>query len=111
MNTEPQIEPVTDDDLYEFEMARRNAKVFTRDKMVMRKHALEQDRRRVAERQAGRAEAALSPVLDAYEKQTRALPNQHEIPERWCCSYNWRMAIIRDLRAMLSMPPKEKGNG
>lgn len=54
MNTDqPAIEPVTDDDLYEFEMARRNAKVFTRDKMVMRKHAIEQDRRRVAERQAG----------------------------------------------------------
>ena len=171
MNTEPQIEPVTDDDL------RAAQNIGERPGQIRLVAILEQDRRRVAERQAPEierlraevakmharravlfgelielkraienghrasaiaiidaiarvipdqsktlaelraevarltAEAALSPVLDAYEKQTRALPNQHEIPERGCCSYNWRMAIIRDLRAMLSMPPKENSDG
>lgn len=44
---------------------------------------------------------ALSKVLDTYEAQTKALPGQHEIPERGCSTYNWRMACIRDLRSMI----------
>lgn len=44
----------------------------------------------------------LRDVLDEYERQTKALPFQHEIPERGCSTYNWRMAVIRDLRAALA---------
>ena len=44
----------------------------------------------------------LREVLDEYERQTKALPCQHEIPERGCSTYNWRMSVIRDLRAMLA---------
>ena len=45
---------------------------------------------------------SLASVLDAYEQQTKALPCQHEIPERGCSTYNWQMAVVRDLRAMLA---------
>ena len=44
----------------------------------------------------------LRDVLDEYERQTKALPCQHEIPERGCSTYNWRMSVIRDLRAALA---------
>lgn len=44
----------------------------------------------------------LSAVLEEYARQTKALPAQHEIPERGCSTYNWRMSVIRDLRAMLA---------
>lgn len=49
--------------------------------------------------------ASLPDVLAEYEAQTKALPCQHEIPERGCSTYNWQMAVIRDLRAMLSARP------
>lgn len=49
----------------------------------------------------------LRDVLDEYERQTKALPCQHEIPERGCSTYNWRMSVIRDLRAMLAAAPAQ----
>ena len=42
-------------------------------------------------------------LLDEYERQTKELPGQHEIPERGCSTYNWRMASIRDIRALAAM--------
>lgn len=54
------------------------------------------------------AAPALSSVLDEYERQTKALPCQHEIPERGCSTYNWRMSVIRDLRAMLNAAMAER---
>ena len=47
-------------------------------------------------------------LLDEYERQTCALPVQHEIPERGYCTYNWRMACIRDLRALLAEQPNAR---
>ena len=55
-----------------------------------------------AERQEQGEVQKLRDVLDEYERQTKALPCQHEIPERGCSTYNWRMSVIRDLRAMLA---------
>lgn len=55
-----------------------------------------------AERQEHGDVQRLWEVLDEYERQTKALPCQHEIPERGCSTYNWRMSVIRDLRAMLA---------
>ena len=55
-----------------------------------------------AERQEQGEVQRLRDVLDEYERQTMALPCQHEIPERGCSTYNWRMSVIRDLRAMLA---------
>jgi hypothetical protein len=46
------------------------------------------------------AEPTISEVLAEYERQTKELPCQHEVPERGCCSYNWRTAIIGELRAI-----------
>lgn len=51
----------------------------------------------------GTAETLLS-ALDEYERRTKLLPAQHEIPERGCCSYNWRMAIIKEIRALVASP-------
>lgn len=67
--------------------------------------------RELAEAKA-RAVPPLSDVLDEYEARTKALPGQHEIPERGCSTYNWQMAVIRELRAMLSAcpDPKESSN-
>lgn len=48
----------------------------------------------------------LPTVLDEYERQTKALPVQHEMPSQGCSTYNWRMMIIRELRAMLAAAPK-----
>ena len=65
-----------------------------------------------ADRDRLRAEnEALSKVLDTYEAQTKALPAQHEIPERGCSTYNWRMACIRDLRSMISAARAARGVG
>ena len=55
-----------------------------------------------AERQEQGEVQRLRDVLDEYERQTKALPCQHEIPERGCSTYNWRMSVIRDLRAALA---------
>lgn len=49
----------------------------------------------------------LPSVLDEYERQTKQLPCQHEIRERGCSTYNWRMSVIRDLRAMLAAAPAQ----
>ena len=57
---------------------------------------------RPAERQEQEEVQRLRDVLDEYERQTKALPCQHEIPERGCSTYNWRMSVIRDLRALLA---------
>lgn len=46
----------------------------------------------------------VSKLLDEYERRTKNLPMQHEIPSRGCSTYNWRMSVIRDLRAMLAAP-------
>ena len=51
------------------------------------------------------ASAWVPAVLDEYERQTKTLPCQHEIPERGCSTYNWRMSVIRDLRAMIAAAP------
>lgn len=52
-----------------------------------------------------KASAWVPAVLDEYERQTKTLPCQHEIPERGCSTYNWRMSVIRDLRAMIAAAP------
>lgn len=57
---------------------------------------------RAVERQEQGEVQKLRDVLDEYERQTNALPCQHEIPERGCSTYNWRMSVIRDLRAALA---------
>lgn len=67
---------------------------------------LRQIRRALAQQPAA-AVPSLASVLDEYERQTKALPGQHEIPERGCSTYNWRMAVIRDLRAMLAAAQRE----
>lgn len=54
-----------------------------------------------------RASMSISEALDEYEARTKALPCQHEIPERGCSTYNWQMAAIRDLRAIAA----RKGEG
>lgn len=48
----------------------------------------------------------LPGVLEEYEAQTKALPCQHEDSQRGASSYNWRMGIIADLRAMLAAAPQ-----
>lgn len=37
-------------------------------------------------------------VLDQYDEETDTLPAGHVAPELGCSSYNWRKAILRDLR-------------
>ncbi len=37
-----------------------------------------------------------------FVAQTKALPYQHEIPERGSSTYNWHMAIIRDIERMIA---------
>lgn len=46
------------------------------------------------------ANRRVAELLDEYERRTKLLPCQHEIPERGCCTYNWQMAIINDLRKL-----------
>jgi len=41
-------------------------------------------------------------LLDAYEASTKKLPLGHEQPALGCSSFNWRMAVICELRAILS---------
>lgn len=61
-----------------------------------------------AERQEQGEVQRLRDVLDEYERQTKALPCQHEIPERGCSTYNWCMSVIRDLRAMLAASTEQE---
>ena len=63
---------------------------------------------RAVERQEQGEVQRLRDVLDEYERQTKALPCQHEIPERGCSTYNWRMSVIRDLRAMLAASTEQE---
>lgn len=48
---------------------------------------------------------ALRNALDIYEAQTEALPLGHEIRGRGYSAYNWQMAAIRDIRALLKDRP------
>lgn len=44
--------------------------------------------------------AAFADLLDEYERLTKLLPIQHEIKSNGCCTYNWRMTVLRDLRKL-----------
>ena len=54
-------------------------------------------------------EMTASALLDAYEAKTQALPIQHETHTRGCSTYNWQMAVIRELRAMLAAAQAQEG--
>lgn len=41
---------------------------------------------------------AWAEVMDEYDAETRALPNQHEIPSKGCSTYNWRKYVTGGLR-------------
>lgn len=45
-------------------------------------------------------------ALAEFERRTKALPCQHETPERGCCTYSWQMAAIKEIRALATKPAK-----
>lgn len=49
----------------------------------------------------------LSPaaMLDEFERRTRTLPLGHEDKGRGASSYNWRMAHLKELRALAAGMP------
>jgi hypothetical protein len=49
--------------------------------------------------------AGIEALLDAYDAETTALPLGHEMPTRRSSTYNWRRAIVDDLRKLAALPP------
>jgi hypothetical protein len=51
----------------------------------------------------------LERALEEFEAATRALPEGHEDRTKGACSYNWRMACLRELRARAARTGKDGG--
>jgi hypothetical protein len=53
--------------------------------------------------------AEIEALLDAYDAETTALPLGHEMPTRGSSTYNWRRAIVEDLRKLAALSHTEQG--
>lgn len=52
---------------------------------------------------------SLEAVLDEYERRTKAIPLGEENPHHGKSVYNWRMAVLHDLRHIAGLNAVEKG--
>jgi hypothetical protein len=52
--------------------------------------------------------AGIEALLDAYDAETTALPLGHEMPTRGSSTYNWRRAIVEDLRKLAALSHTEQ---
>jgi hypothetical protein len=53
-------------------------------------------------------EEGLSSVLDAYDAETAKVPLGHENRSRGASTYNWRRAIVAELRELIPTKPEAK---
>lgn len=58
------------------------------------------------------AAGGVTALLDAYEAQVKLTPLGHENIQRGRSTYNWKMAVIAELRELAALPtPPSRGEG